>query len=688
MYNLLTVRRLLGCIFEFIPVAIPAIVASFSVAAVIFLLMGYFHALLVAILGVVISVVVVVCIWGRYNFAKHDNDTLRTVCNVLVLVGVVVWGIFNVFYSSQRLIVEGDAGVYSNTAVLLMDGDTVVTEAPVSISYDDDLDGESIGFGAGKSALGSEGLYMYAWGSSLLSALASLAGEIVGIEGALAANVLFGMSALMAIYATARVFANPWWSLVVTAVMAVSMPMIYFSREMYSEPLTLTFVFGAIALASVAYQSKSKLLWLISGLVAGSSAMTRIDAFLTVAALVFAAAVIMLVARKVDFASVCKQVACFVCGLLVTSGLGVLILLLLSKPYYLGHEKLILQELALIAASLVVGVGATIVAYKTNLRVWLNTHTIGWRAQASVLAAGFFILLLISRPLYYKVLPGGDEYNLLVAGTTNWVAWYLGGSILALGFIGILMSLYRAMSRRDFVLIILLAVVLSTAALYLVIPKISLVQVYAARRFLPVILPGFAIFAAITLTWISSSVFKRLNNRFFTVSASILIACVLIIPPLVTTKPLLLNRTATQLGIVERMCAAIPSDSIVLWLAPARNNMVYTTKSVCNVESIAYGPIVPRNVGDGGGLLPMPSIAELADMSADAERDGKQLIVAAFGEDEHHLPDYISSGVSMVSHGEYQELLFTPDHPPTDFSLAVRSIVMSVVSADGSVRPL
>ena len=62
------------------------------------------------------------------------------------------------------------------------------------------------------------------------------------------ANLVLGAFALLALFVLARRVVGSPIGLVVTAAMAVSMPMIYVSRDTYSEPLMMLFLIGGVAM--------------------------------------------------------------------------------------------------------------------------------------------------------------------------------------------------------------------------------------------------------------------------------------------------------------------------------------------------------------------------------------------------------------------------------------------------------
>ena len=175
----------------------------------------------------------------------------------------VVWFVLNAPYVSERIRVDRDPDVYTLAALWLYDHATPLIPVP-------DLSGGSPGFGLHDGALAPQGYH-------LVSGLSAAVGWAFGEQAVLSGNLACGAAALLALYVLGRRFLGPGWALVPVLGLAVSLPMLEFSRALYSEPLAMTFVFLGTTLLWDAWQRDRLLGYLLAGAAFGGAGLARID---------------------------------------------------------------------------------------------------------------------------------------------------------------------------------------------------------------------------------------------------------------------------------------------------------------------------------------------------------------------------------------------------------------------------
>ena len=106
-------------------------------------------------------------------------------------------------------------------------------------------------------------------------------------------NVLFGAMALFVFFGLARRVVGPVWALVAMSTLAVSLPMIYVSRDTFSEPLALLYLMGGLLLLHRAIAYGRLRDFALAGFVAGSAAMARIDTDASLLALIIVLTVLL-----------------------------------------------------------------------------------------------------------------------------------------------------------------------------------------------------------------------------------------------------------------------------------------------------------------------------------------------------------------------------------------------------------
>ena len=168
-------------------------------------------------------------------------------------------------------------------------------------------------------------------------------------------------------------------------------------------------------------------------------------------------------------------------------------------------------------------------------------------AVVGAVAAAVGFLVLLSRPWWYQShgatdipLIGGlqgaegspvDGTRTYAEASFQWVSWYYGWPVVIVGIGGLLAWLVLGARSRSTQLLWLSALLLPSAALYLAEPSIVPDQIWAMRRFLPVVVPGLLLASV----WVARQLFGR--GRVGMVLAGLLTLSVLVFP-LPTTYPL------------------------------------------------------------------------------------------------------------------------------------------------------
>lgn len=674
-------------IVEAIPLALPAALAAFSVVAVLLLIMGQLSSTLTFGVGGAAALMAAYAVVRFSRTTRPGSQKEQRIVDVLVIIGAIVWLGFNILYTSQHVVTDRDPATYGVAGVWLINHDNL------DIHYSpefQDLEGTSqwsAGFAVDKDYPDR----IYAQGQHLLPTLLGLGGRIVGDQHLFHIAPLFGMTALLAIYAFARLLVRPRWALVATAVIAVSLPLIYFSRDNYTEPLAATFTFSALALILVAQKTKRLILWGIAGIVAGAGALTRVDAYLMIATLVLFAALYVVLAKKTERRAKLQHVGTFGLGLAVPAIVGWLDVSLLSPLYFRDIYPMLKQEIWAICTALVVGGGLIIVGWRTSVLTWLDRHTKKWRGLAIFIGILLLATIIISRPLWYTSYV--SVQNELIAGlqmaagdpveprnyaeqTAQWVAWYIGPFMGILGVIGLAWAASRAVMQRELFLLASVVVVGFTSIVYFILPNITADQIWAIRRFVPVIIPGLVIFGVyaldqLALKWRLSSVKQGAITG--------IIAILLIAVPLQVSMPLLHVRERKQLASINAVCQSIPKNAAVLWVGIARNELLMTTRAFCGDVPVA---------GYVSDEIDKESLVNIAES---VEQNGKQLVVGVYRTQMAIMHNYgfTEGDMTLVNENEYKVIEQKLHGPPQETYLREDVIYMGKVSsAEGIITPL
>lgn len=660
---------------EVFPVLVPAAVAIFGAVAIFFLLLGQFKGEYIWPLGLA-AVVVGSFLIVRYYPRDLPGGKARQLCNLLVITGVLVWGGVNFFYTSQHVLVNRDPALYADAGIWLMKHDSL--KIPTEHTFGD-LPGVQLSNGSGfKTVPGGDQKYVYAQGLHLLPAFFGLIGRIVGVAKALHLNIVFGMSALLGIYAFGRALVRySWWAAVATGAVAVSMPFINFARDSYSEPLAATFTFGGLALLWVALKSRRPSMWFLAGFVAGAGTMTRIDGFLVVAEMMAFLVVMLAIATRSDRLRAVKQSAAFGVGVAITAMLGWLDASQLSTPYFEDLHSQFSHGVLAIAAVIVLGTVVVWLTWRTKFLTKLHQATLSWRAEAGAIVVLAATMLLISRPLWYRSIDAATGERQYTEQTTQWVSWYIGPVLATLGVIGIALAIAHVLRKKNMLMTGSLIVVVGTALVYLAEPSIAPDQIWAARRMVPVILPGVAVFATVTISWLSEQYLHRVRGSYiFAMLASVAI----ISAPLIISRPQLKLRSFTELAAMNNICAAVPANAAILWIgARPSQEIVQPTRSICGIPSQGY-LLAGTTTSLDNSVLSM--------LARNARANHKVPIIGTYADETDTLPKNVSSNVGPVATFTIRQLEHTYLGPPEKTTTDSTVVELGIIQLNGNIQPL
>ncbi len=655
------------------PELVAAGVAGFGVAPMVLLLAGHFTAPLVLPLGVAgAAAAMVVC------GAPARPADRRAVALTLVAIGIALgWFVANAFYSAQDVFAHRDPATYGLTARWLMQhGSLPVPTHPEIFGAPGGYVDTSAGFGA--NGFGS----VYSQGNHLLPALLAPAGWVFGTAGMLKANVAIGALALLAFFGLARRVVGEASALVAMCALAVSIPMIFVSRDTYSEPLALLLLIGGLGLLHRAVASGRIADFALAGFVAGSAAMARIDSDVSLLALIVAGAVLLAVAAPAQRRMRAWQVGALLGAALSMTLLGWADVTRLSSGYYRDerHQILPIGWMA-VALALLGGVVVVIVwrpgLYRRLRASVVRTHVYRWAGVAVFAGVG----LLVSRPLWLVThgkpnpsLAGIQaQLGLAVDGTrtynehtVNWLAMYYGWPAVGLAVIGYVVLLRRLILRREYALVGVLAMGAAMSALYLWSAEITPDQPWAIRRYVPVVIPVLLVAAAATLRelW-------RRRSRLLRAIAVAGGAAVLVVPLLVTLPVAGLREEVPQLSQVRAICAATgPDGALVAVDGSAQVSYLQTIRSYCDVPAIGLVDAAP---------------AQLATVRAAVAAHGRTLYVLSTDAAAMHFVGAAPPPFSTVTTSRWPSVI---DTSPRHASAETVTVYLGTVRPDGLSQPV
>ena len=580
-------------------------VAAFSVPTLLLLVLGQFHTPLVLGLGAV-AVVAAVAVVGFEPGEVPRRDVLWTGLALLIAAGASV---YNGLLSAQNIVVARDPAMYATTAQYLASHSSL--PIPTGAADFPGVAGLVIGspgFQASTSVPGA----VDPQGNHLVQALIALVGDLLGPAALLRSPALLGGLALLAVFAIARRVAGGGPALVAVLALGASMPMLHFVRAVYTEPIALAFTFGGLSLLWRA-QTHGRLRDAAgAGLVIGAVTMTRIDGYVSL--LFVMVLIITLFATAVPGR---RRVTAHWVGVLVLTAavpiaLSAVDLRTLAPGYTSDLGSQLRQIQLAYVGLLVLGVVVVAIAWRTRL-----LHRVaGQRWLAPVAVGGMLAVfaVLASRPWWLQTQDQDPQFavslpklqhnlGLPVDGTrgydelsVSWLSWYYGWPMLVLAAAGLGLMLWRLLRRGDLRWLPVVVLTVSVALLYFVEVSISPDQIWAVRRFLPVVIPGALVAAVLVI-----SVLWRRGGLAGRLLSGALGVVVVAVPVSVSSELANVREYVPQLAQLQGVCAALPADAAVLFPdLLAGQEYAPTIRAYCNVPAVQLDGATPETLAKAG----------------------------------------------------------------------------------------
>jgi hypothetical protein len=600
------------------PMALCAAVAGLTIVEALALLSSQFRPLLIVPLGLLAALAAA----GVVLRAMPATPTRTLLPNLLAFAGALAFVGFNLKYSAQEIWVFRDPSTYAIT------GEWLAHHTSAVIHTQPDVFGTAKGLG--DTSLGFGRLHP----GAVQSQYPDAAPMLIAIGGWLSdawllrVAPLIGGVALLGFYALARSVVTEWWALGATALMAVSLPMINFSRAVYSEPTTMVFLLGGLALLFLCDLQQHAGGWplhLVTGLTFGAAELARLDGGLYLLAV--SAYGVMRLARATDRRAAIREVAALAIGAIVVFLLGVVMTRHLSPLYWNGHDKETVGLLVPAVVVALVGVAVVALAWGPEARrtqALAVVPTIAWGA------AGLIVLLAIvgaTRPFWLvshhfvradftiaeEILQKAKHIK--VDGTRDyaensmtWIGWYYGAFVVIAGVVGAAWLVLRFGRTGKPALVAFLLVFLSSAVLFLYYPNIAPDQIWVMRRFLPIVIPGFVIAAAYVGHQIA------LRGRPYQLVAGVLVLASFGFAINTSHSLARVRQAVPELAEVENVCSNLPANAALVVSGELADTYAMTARAYCRV------PVA---------TLKAPTQSVLAGAAATAKAHGKTLMLLA-----------------------------------------------------------
>jgi hypothetical protein len=330
-----------------------------------------------------------------------------------------------------------------------------------------------------------------------------------GLRTELLITPLWGFLGTLAVYFTARRLWGWRAGMLALAALSVTALQVWFARYPTTEMLTQYLLWtGMWALTAWMDKREPRGFWAaLAGGALGQVFLTRIDAYILLIVPVLAGIWLWRTHERR------RQDAWFFVPLLLLAVHSLIHGFFLSSPYFFSlfrySRGLIARSLALPLAFVgLIVLGLIVLSLRPRLRArwtaWAGARRSLWVIGGACLLAAVAVFGYFVRPYLGEIktsaywygggtLPNLDRENLVRLG------WYLGPASIALGVAGMCWMLIKEANRRT---AFLLGTGLFFSLLYLWRIQANPHQIYAMRRYVPVVLPFFTITAAYLVHWL------------------------------------------------------------------------------------------------------------------------------------------------------------------------------------------
>ncbi|MEV7972709.1 hypothetical protein [Cellulomonas sp. NPDC089187] len=640
---------------------------------------------------VVFPLAAVIVVVGWRSVPTPDRVDRRAVLAAVVLVlGVGAWIGWNWTSVAQYVVVNRDPGFLTLRALWLSEHPSAL----IPVGSAADAAAAVAGASAGTEAFWLDDGLLYAQGNTMLPTLLAVEGWFGGPALVMAGNLLIVAVALFGTYALARRLTGPWWALLPTAALGVCLPFVMFARAAYTEPLTLAFLTGGLAIAvgawhrGAASRRGGEFPHVLAGAMVGAVAAARIDGAVAVSG--FAVGTTLAVALFTGPRSgIRRQVAGGIVAACAIGLVGWVDVARLSPDYLETHRS----QLGALGLATVLLVAACLGMLMAPSSVWGRLG--GTRTTVARWACGGVALLalaLVTRPWWYQahridpdsgaalavqvlqssagqVLDGTRSYDEL---SVAWAIWYLGAAAVVCGFVGWAVLAHRAFRRPDPGAAVAVVSLMVAGVFPLVLVNITPDQIWAVRRLLPATFPALLVGAAVTMhvivEWLRArGVVWQASGRALVAAAAV---AVIAVP--VSTWPGVIGTVelSGRYDQARAVCGALDSAGVerIAWVHSSPFRYLATLRVMCDVEVVEFVQTPDR-----------------AQWTALADAWGDSVAVASFDAADVPWASPQASAVGRTSSTTMERTLIGPPH---GVDTVESEVWIGLLRADGMVDPL
>ncbi len=549
---------------------------------------GIYSGAYLGLFGWIITVFALIGPSNQHDvFTRARTRLIRfSTCEFVLLGGLVLAaGLYSAF-PTESILVERDEGVYANHGIYIAHHGRLDVPYPFPNEFENVFkEAGSAYHSSGRIDPELGGSYYYFPGfyltspnmtaqfGHLLPVWLAQAFSTLGRYGLFGLNAIFAILSLSVFYGICRSVVPEPYAVAATLFLGFNPSELWIARTTLSEVLAQLFISSGLLLLLQALKQNDQWLGRWAGIFIGFSAMVRIDSFFAVPLLFLSHLLARIVEETRGKGSI---------GVWTALYQGAAPIFILALGYYALFSTLYFHHLSPSLKWIGLGsIGSLFVLVVTSPRfLWLVRPSLTSKRAVILVGLGLFTLSGYAywvRPnavLYSKILFHmrwwSDPEN---SGTHSLVNMgrYLSVPVIWIGILGWFVTFWALVrNSRDNHLAAMLVVYAGFAVLYLWNPSISPDHFWAIRRFIPVVIPGFIVFATIGAQWILSC----LPRGWSAIVASCLLTFLLVFTVEATGLILVFSESKGYFAQLDKMAEELPRGDLILahgspsWVAP------------------------------------------------------------------------------------------------------------------------
>jgi hypothetical protein len=530
--------------------------AAAGIFALVLLWTHSYHAVTCAVIASAIAAAA----WPFRPRARADETRAHGPAIAAVAIALALLAVAGISHS-EHLLTDRDPAIYINTGRSI--ARTHALRPLVSASPFDDpraFTSKTAGFDVYNHRLQTNFL-------AFLPALLALGWSAGGDTGMLALPALLGALGLLALYALGTKVVGPRWALLGPALLVLAPLQTWFARDAYTEVPLQFFALGGLWLYLQSRDGGGPVAGAIAGIVLGTVMFVRIDALAILVAIPAALVIEFFRAARLEPAARRRRrgaTVTFAVAVTVTTLAGARTSQRLS-PNYVSDLGSQLHQLELAFAAGVVVAFGIIVVHRVlpGIGHWISrSNLLLWIAGAATVVIAFYAFDDRPQANAPPVFSSRRAHNAFYQSASfRWFAWYLGVATLVFIVMGFIVLGVHAV-RTDSPAFFVLAATVPMTVLYIARPSVAPDQLWAMRRYLPVVLPGMTIAAAAAAIWVTSTV-DALWPRLRALTVVVILAAMLI-PAALAGKPLIgAKMQGGALDAIHELCRVAGPDAAI-----------------------------------------------------------------------------------------------------------------------------